>query len=93
VEVYGFVYFVQGRDGGPIKIGFARKDVYARVWQIQAMCPVELKVLVSIPARNTYERYLHRQFADDRLHGEWFNPSKRILRHIERVKEAVKGGG
>lgn len=93
MEVHGFVYFIQGCDGGAIKIGFSRRDVFTRMWQIQTMCPVELKLLASVPARNVYERYLHRQFKTDRLHGEWFNPSKRLLDHIERVIEAVKGGG
>lgn len=76
------VYFIQADNGGLIKIGVA-KDVTARLYQIQLMCPVRLVVLATVPGGGAaLEAELHQRFADARRHGEWFEPTQDLLAFI-----------
>lgn len=79
----GFVYFIQGEGGGPIKIGWA---VYprGRLSSLQASSPVRLRLLAYVPGGVAKERRLHQQFAADRLHGEWFIESDKLHAEIDR---------
>ena len=45
----GWVYFIQGRSGGLIKIGWAN-DVTRRLRQLQIGSPVPLRVLRQVPS-------------------------------------------
>jgi predicted GIY-YIG superfamily endonuclease len=74
----GFVYFVQGVDGGPIKIGFTT-DVRRRLITIQAYSPISLRLVALFSGRAEHEGKLHRMFQAERLHGEWFFPSPELL--------------
>ena len=67
----GFVYFVQGRKGGPVKIGYA-VDPQRRLGNMSTGSPVPLKLLAAIPGDRNLEADLHRFFGVGRLHGEWF---------------------
>lgn len=89
----GFVYFVQSEDGGPIKIGWAQ-DVASRVRQLQVGQSRRLRVIDAIQCRRSYERDLHRQFAESRLFGEWFEPTPELLELIERegLRSTVREG-
>lgn len=71
----GYVYFIQVREYGPIKIGFTSRDDRRRVHNIQIASPFELVWLAQIVGSVALERELHRQFRADRLRGEWFRPS------------------
>jgi hypothetical protein len=71
---FGEVYFIQGVDGGPVKIGVALNPE-KRFRTIQSCSPVLLCLLRTIPARANTEKELHERFADRRLHGEWFEDS------------------
>lgn len=75
------VYFIQGIDGGPIKIGTAR-ELVLRVEAIQSCCPMRLRVLRVVPGGEDRERLFHDQFAGARLHGKWFSPTLDLLRFI-----------
>lgn len=78
-----FVYFVQGAITGMVKIGIARSPK-RRLLAIRTDCsePVELVGLIDAPDAAQMEAALHRQFAADRSHGEWFRPSPALLDHI-----------
>lgn len=79
------VYFVQSVHGGPIKIGVA-KNVTVRLNELQAAHPYELKVLAVLRgAGREKEQELHRQFAEHRLCGEWFEVSTRLLEVIQNA--------
>lgn len=73
-----WVYFIQGVDGGPVKIGHAR-SVATRLDAIQRHSPVRLHVIGCFHAPKMVERALHAFFAASRLHGEWFAPSDELL--------------
>jgi hypothetical protein len=74
----GFIYFVQGESGGPIKIGFAT-DVKKRLASLQTGYPETLILLHSIPGNVKDEEYFHSKFMCFRLRGEWFRPCDDIL--------------
>lgn len=70
----GYVYFIQAREGGPIKIGTAI-SVDARLAEIQRMSPAPLCVLATQSGGRSLEGVLHHRFALHRTHGEWFKPA------------------
>lgn len=87
----GYVYFIQGESGGPIKIGYTN-DVKKRVNTLQTGHPDTLRVLVVIPGSVKTEEEYHRKHGDARLRGEWFKPTEKLLTEISVLKIANHGG-
>lgn len=75
--VGGVIYYA--RTCCRIKIGFTA-DVNARMRQLS---PDEL--LATEPGTFHIEAKRHRQFAADRIRGEWFHPSPALLAHIRAL--------
>ena len=65
------VYIIRQGDDGPVKIGWAN-DVEARRKQLQVSHHEPLRVIRTIEGNLATERWLHEQFAAQRLEGEWF---------------------
>jgi hypothetical protein len=78
------VYFIRAGANGPIKIGSAN-NVARRMNGLQTASPYPLRLLASIVGSTEDEFGLHKRFAADRLHGEWFTPSPDLLAYIESV--------
>lgn len=70
-EHYGWTYFVQAIDGGPIKIGSTGHDPLKRLAVFQVGSPVVLHLLHLFRGTH-HEADWHTTYADARLHGEWF---------------------
>jgi hypothetical protein len=67
------IYFIQGIDGGPVKIGYtSSSDAQSRLASIQTGSPVKLIVRATLPGNVIDEAEWHRRFAEHRLSGEWF---------------------
>lgn len=81
-RITGFIYFVQGENGGPIKIGYAT-DVADRIISLQTGYPDNLKLLLAFPGNHQYEKQLHKQFSKFQLRGEWFKPEDELLKQIK----------
>ncbi len=82
-----FVYFIQQGSSGPIKIGFTRDDLYARVKRLQTGNPLPLKLLAIIDGACTKtEISLHSRFSSCRLNGEWFAPTEELLNFINEIR-------
>lgn len=75
------VYFIRAADG-LIKIGVS-KDVRRRFATLQQDCGDVLELIGLMPGTHATEMTLHRLFAEDRDHGEWFQPSERLRDFIE----------
>jgi hypothetical protein len=76
------VYFIQAATGGLVKIGVAG-DPVARLAEIQRMCPIPLRILGTLPGvGQAGESALHRRFAAERRHGEWFELTAEQLREV-----------
>lgn len=84
----GHIYFIQAESGGLVKIGWATCPK-TRMARMQAHGPLKLVLLHSEPGNGKDEAALHRQFAVDRRHGEWFEPTAGILAHIEGRRGAT----
>lgn len=76
----GLTYFIQGEDGGPIKIGFTTNHPKERLSELQVGSPVRLCFVGFMKGRRELE--LHRRFAHLRLHGEWFDNDLELCEFI-----------
>ena len=70
----------------PIKIGYtAGDDAQDRCANLQTGNPEKLFVLATCAGDYFHERRWHRDFADDRLEGELFRRTHRLLSSVERT--------
>jgi excisionase family DNA binding protein len=85
----GFVYFIQAESGGLIKIGTAL-DPLVRLINLQSGSPLRLVILGCLRGGRTLEQALHREFAGQRQHFEWFEPNPAI---VDFIAEALTTEG
>lgn len=79
-----YTYFIQGAAGGPIKVG-SSYDPERRRKDLQTGNHDELRVVATL--RGNYEKWLHKEYADLCVRGEWFDPT--IIANIaERFPDA-----
>jgi len=71
--LYGFIYFIQKGESGPVKIGFS-KDISKRKKQLQTGSDEKLNLIFSFPGTMSEERNLHTQLEKLKIRkqGEWF---------------------
>ncbi len=80
------VYFIRQGDNGPIKIGLSTHgSLPMRLSALQAANPERLVLLATQSWDRFLEAHLHEEFSEDRLLGEWFRPSDRLLRYIDGI--------
>jgi hypothetical protein len=84
------VYFIQGVEGGLIKIGHTIQLV-VRFKQLEDETGRKLTVLGILEGNRVKERELHVLFADDRVEGEWFRPSEALLTLIREQAQPWDG--
>jgi hypothetical protein len=65
------VYFITCRESKVVKIG-SSVSPHDRLREIQIGCATPLTVEGVMPGGAAEERALHRNFADERIRGEWF---------------------
>lgn len=79
----GFIYFLQLKGDGPIKIGFTRGSPYLRAKALQQTSPHELEWVGYFTGVTLDERKAHRKLKDDAIRAEWFHPTQRVKDFIE----------
>lgn len=79
------VYLLRGATTGMVKIGHSI-DPAARIAGFQCGSGERLEIAVTFAGDQRLEQWLHRRFAQDRSHGEWFYPSLAIVQFIEAAK-------
>jgi hypothetical protein len=79
------VYFIQPTGGGLIKIGMS-SNPRERLNLLQTGCPVELRILGTLPGGQPLELELHQRFAAHRVRGEWFEPVPELLAVVAEAK-------
>lgn len=82
----GWVYFI--RAGDAVKIGHSR-DPQKRLKQLSTGSAEPLELWHRLPGDKQVERDLHKQFADERLNGEWFRVSDRIQEYVEAARHPL----
>jgi hypothetical protein len=78
------VYFIQ--VGDRIKIG-TTTGLRGRLESVRTFAPQEPKVLLAVPGGLAEERQMHALFAEERVRGEWFRPSERLLQFIAERRD------
>jgi hypothetical protein len=71
------VYLIRCSATGLIKIGYAT-NVRARLSGLQTGSAAKLELLCTVDPVLFPEKALHQRFREDRAHGEWFRPSRRL---------------
>jgi hypothetical protein len=89
VQGQKLIYFIQAKDGGPVKIGIA-VDPGQRMRHLQNANSLKLNYLWLLPGDERAERKLHHRFRRDHLRGEWFFPSDDLLEYCHQ-KNPKKG--
>lgn len=85
-----FVYFLQGGEGGDIKIGVSGNPAH-RMADLQIGHGKPLQLLVVCTGSYPLETRLHRWFREHRRIGEWFAPGADLLLFIEYAKVCPEG--
>jgi hypothetical protein len=81
------VYVIRAAGTTAFKIGLAT-DPLRRLNTLQTASPALLELVLSFPGDRRTEAELHQRFAAERLRGEWFAESPRLLAWIERQRGA-----
>lgn len=75
------IYFI--RSGEFVKIGYTSKGtVDGRLADLQTGSPRELEPLVEVDGDRKVESALHSIFSEERVSGEWFTLSRRLIRTV-----------
>lgn len=85
----GTIYFAQWKQGGPIKIGWS-KNPQARLSSLNTSSPHEIVFVLQLQGWVEDEKRFHLMFAEDRLNGEWFNPSPWLTKFISEANKRKK---
>lgn len=81
----GTIYYIGSAETGRMKIGYTAGDPVKRLRALQTGSPTKLALFAMHPGTQELEQKLHNQFADARLHGEWFDASDELLIHLASV--------
>lgn len=91
-----YVYFIENPLNQQVKIGIS-SDVARRFAGLKTQSGVPLTFLGSCRDGRALEQSLHREFASQRLMGEWFEKSsaltKRMGQLIDGTRPDRQGGG
>lgn len=80
----GFIYFAQAESGGPVKVGFS-KHPETRMKQIaSARKRGPMRLLGYFPGTWTREQRIHRDLAEWRVMGEWYDPAAPSLQALRK---------
>jgi len=80
------IYFIQGENGGPIKIGYT-KNLVNRMFVLQEGNPYKLVVLGTMDGTLAAEQRLHTKFEKHRFRSEWFEDCEEIREFIKHCNE------
>lgn len=85
LKVNDFVYFMQGVNGGSIRIGYSINPVVT-LKSLEKGYPDKLKILLVIPGDEDKAKELQEKFEHLKLKGGWYKPDKEIFDEIEHLK-------
>lgn len=85
------VYFIVRETDGLVKIGFSHNPL-KRLVQLQRGMPDRLRIHAACPGPMRTEKALHELFRDDRIGGEWFSPTPRLVALMNSIRERPELG-
>jgi len=88
------VCLIKADESPLVKIGTS-EVAPERLYALQLSCPVELRILHTIPGSYELENALHREFSSRRRHGEWFDfsdvdPVEAVTRRLPHVLKKLE---
>lgn len=84
----GFVYVIQSKTGGPVKVGYSGNPEL-RLTQLQNAHHDELAVMRTFAGSHFDESALHERIADHSIRGEWYADHPDIWEVFESVRAAT----
>jgi hypothetical protein len=81
----GSIYYIACTATQRVKIGFTAGRVVDRLKALQTGSAAPLSIIAVHAGTMLEEQQLHRKFHEQRLHGEWFDMSEALFRHICEV--------
>ena len=81
-----YIYFLFAPISRRMKIGFSRTFA-TRLKKIQSTSPESLEVLRVIEGNGVLEKMLHRLFAGEHEHGEWFHATEDMIEFVQSLEE------
>jgi hypothetical protein len=85
------VYVIGSPEGDAVKIRHSN-DPTRRLATLQAGSPIALSVLAVFAGGRQLESALHRWFAPQRLHGEWFQLGPEAISSVREAVDAITAG-
>lgn len=88
------VYLIKADESPLVKIGTS-ETAPERLYALQLSCPVELRILHTVPGTYELEKALHHEFRSRRRHGEWFDfsdvdPVEAVTRRLPHVLKRLE---
>lgn len=78
----GLIYYIGCAETFRLKIGYTSGPPEKRLKALRTGTPTPIYLMAIHPGTPEDERRLHRQFAVDRVRGEWFQMSAELFDHI-----------
>lgn len=78
------VYFLLSKKSKTLKIGYS-SHLSNRIKSLQSSSPDSLTLPKAIPGSKQLEAELHKKFAANRLHGEWFSATPEVIEYIRSL--------
>ena len=85
LKVNDFIYFIQGENGGSIRIGYTINPAIT-LKSLENGYPDKLKILIVIPGDSSNAIKLQNKFEHLKLKGGWYKPDKEIFDEIKNLK-------
>jgi hypothetical protein len=79
------IYYIACTATERLKIGYTRGEPEVRLKQLQTGSAANLRLIACHEGSPETEKWLHREFADERCRGEWFDMSERLFEHVSLV--------
>lgn len=83
----GCVYFIGAMGMQAVKIGFTNSDPKRRLQELQTGNPHTLHLMVVCSGTMGQEKWLHDQFDEYWIRGEWFRLEGRVARVVSTLME------
>jgi Meiotically Up-regulated Gene 113 (MUG113) protein len=85
LQVVEMVYFIQVKNGGPIKVGHATNPE-KRFQAVQGCNHEELELITVVTGGCSLEHKIHQDLKKYNLRGEWFHPTKEVIDYMINLK-------
>ncbi|HCS17685.1 MAG TPA: hypothetical protein DIW45_07800 [Erythrobacter sp.] len=84
-RVDGSVYYIACPETLRLKIGYTKGNPVARLRALRTGSPTDIRLMAVHPGSLNDEHTIHGYFAEQRLHGEWFEVDEALFEFMSYV--------